>query len=236
MLCCSPEATVVAADRQPWRWFERTSRWSIHRTPREGCSFVSLRLPERWQLPGGCPRRRKNRCCTSNSCGVSPCDVTPSKSVNPLCRGGRGQGEMGRLELRTCQHKGVGPSRTGVVVVCGRLAEMAPMNGNDEKCSSRCESCACDNRSGSVEPQGWDFRRHQPYTCDQDEQKPDFGELHSGCRSDCEQCSSLSEPWARDREQGREDSARGRARSASGLEEWSPIIDTQLVRLKNEPT
>jgi len=67
---------------------------------------------------------------------------------------------------------------------------MAPVGGNDEQYASRCESCTCDDRSGSMEAQGWDFRCNQPHACDQDEQKPDFGELYPGSRSDCEHSCS----------------------------------------------
>jgi hypothetical protein len=54
---------------------------------------------------------------------------------------------------------------------------MAPVGGNDEQYAGRRESCTCDDGSGSMEPQGWDFRCNQPHSCDQDKKEPDFGEL-----------------------------------------------------------
>jgi hypothetical protein len=59
----------------------------------------------------------------------------------------------------------------------GPLAEMAPVGGNDEQHAGHCKCCAGDDRSNPTEPQGWNFGCNEPDTCDQDEKKPEFGQL-----------------------------------------------------------
>jgi hypothetical protein len=59
------------------------------------------------------------------------------------------------------------------------------MGGNDEKYAGHCESCTGDDPSNPLQPQGWDFRRNEPDSRDQDEQKPEFGELYPGCGREC---------------------------------------------------
>ena len=66
---------------------------------------------------------------------------------------------------------------------------MAPVDGDDEQHAGHCESCASDDLSSPMEPQGWNFRGNKPHSCDQDEQKSEFREFEPGCVSDSEHAS-----------------------------------------------
>jgi hypothetical protein len=63
---------------------------------------------------------------------------------------------------------------------CTQLAEMAPVDGNDEQNAGPGQSCASDDRSSPMESQGWNLRRNKPHSRNQNEQKAEFGELDPG--------------------------------------------------------